>query len=246
MGRVEGKVSIITGAGSGIGAATAQRLGEEGAIVVLTDVNAEAGTKVAAGIPNAIFLQQDVRSEERWIEVVTETVARFGRLDVLINNAGLVRFADVETSSLEEFRFVLAVMLEGPFLGCKHAIPAMARSGGGSIINVASTAAMCGYSAVPAYSAAKGGILSLTRSVAVHCQEQANGIRCNVVVPGATDTPMAVAASTAGESRGSEQSVAMGVGTPRQVANMMLFLASDESSRVNGAPLIVDGGETMR
>lgn len=246
MGRVAGKVCIVTGAASGLGAADAIRLAEEGAHVVLTDVAEEAGRAVAAAIPGSIFLPHDVRNEDQWRSVITETMAKFGRLDVLVNNAGIVRFADVETATLDEFRFVTQVMLEGPFLGCKHAIPAMAASGGGSIINISSTAALCGYSAIPAYAAAKGGVLSMTRSVAVHCQEQNYNIRCNAIVPGAHDTPMMAAAGDQGEERGADQSAANGLASPVEVANLVLFLASDESRNITGTQLIIDNGETMR
>jgi 3(or 17)beta-hydroxysteroid dehydrogenase len=248
MGRVAGKVCIVTGASSGLGAADARRLAEEGASVVLTDVAEAAGRQLAAELPGALFLPHDVRDEARWIAVIAETVQRFGRLDVLVNNAGIVRFADIETSTLEEFRLVNAVMLEGTFLGCKHAIPAMAQGGGGSIVNVSSTSALCGYAAIPAYTAAKGAIIAMTRSIAVHCQDKGNGIRCNAIVPGAHDTPMIAAAFTenAGDAKGMEQSTGRGLGRPVDVANLVLFLASDESRQITGTQMIIDGGETMR
>jgi 3(or 17)beta-hydroxysteroid dehydrogenase len=194
MDRVTGKVCIVTGAASGLGAADARRLAEEGATVVLTDIAAEAGERLAAELPNAVFMRQDVSDEAGWKQVIGDTVARFGRLDVLVNNAGIVRFADIETCTIEEFRLHSQIMLEGTFLGCKHAIPAMAAGGGGSIINVASTSAVRGYAIIPAYTAAKGGILAMTRSVAAHCQDRGTTIRCNVIVPGAHDTPMIAAA----------------------------------------------------
>lgn len=139
-------------------------------------------------------------------------------------------------------------MSEGTFLGCKHAIPAMASSGGGSIINVSSVAAIKGVGVIPAYTAAKGAILALTRSVAVHCQEQRYNIRCNAIVPGAHDTPMtqAALAQLPQEEAGLEQIQAWGQGRPEDVANLVLFLASDESRQITGTSIVIDNGETMK
>lgn len=248
MGRVEGKVAIVTGAASGLGAADAQRLAAEGAKVVMTDVNATLGRDTAAGIPGAIFLDHDVRDEARWAEVVAESVARFGGLHILVNNAGIVRFASIEDCALEDFRLHQQVMVEGTFLGCKHGIPAMARSGGGAIINMASVAAVKGIGVLPAYSAAKGAIVSMTRSIAVHCQERKYGIRVNALIPGAHDTPMtrqAIAQLPPGEA-GLAQIQAMGQGRPEDVANLVLFLASDEGRQITGTAITIDNGETMK
>jgi 3(or 17)beta-hydroxysteroid dehydrogenase len=139
-------------------------------------------------------------------------------------------------------------MSEGTFLGCKHAIPLMARSGGGSIVNVSSVAAIKGIGVIPAYSAAKGAILALSRSVAVHCQERGYHIRCNAIVPGAHDTPMTVAALAGlpDEEAGLAQIQAQGQGAPRDVANLILFLASDESRQITGTHFVIDNGETMK
>ena len=247
MGRVAGKVVIVTGAASGLGAADARLLAREGASVVLTDVNETQGREVAAAIPGSTFLAHDVRDEARWREVVTAAVERYGRLDVLVNNAGLVKFKHVEAVSLEEFRVQLGVMAEGTFLGCKHAIPALAKSGGGSIVNMASIAAIKGLSSVFAYGAAKAAICAMTRSVAVHCIEQGNGIRCNALLPGAHDTPMTASALALlpTDYPGLDQ-IKKGQGRPEDVANLVLFLASDESVRITGASLVIDQGETIR
>lgn len=248
MARVEGKICIVTGAASGLGAADARRLTEEGATVVLTDVDEGRGAAVAGELPRAVFLRHDVSGEASWAAVVAEVDRRFGRLDVLVNNAGLVRFASIEDCSLEEYRLHQRVMSEGSFLGCKHAIPLMARSGGGSIVNVSSVAAIKGIGVIPAYSAAKGAILSLSRSVAVHCQEKGYGIRCNAIVPGAHDTPMTAAAmsSLPQEEAGLAQIQAQGQGKPEDVANLVLFLASDESRQITGTHFVIDNGETMK
>ena len=247
MGRVTGKVAIVTGAASGLGAADARLLAKEGASVVLTDVNATQGRETAASIPGAIFLQQDVRDEERWSAVVDETVKKLGRLDVLVNNAGLVIFQNVESATLADFRLQLAVMAEGTFLGMKHAIPAMAKGGGGSIINMASIAAIKGLSGTFAYGAAKAAIGSMTRSAAMHCQEQSYNIRINVLQPGAHDTPMTASAlaQLPPDYPGLDQ-IKKGQGRPEDVANLVLFLASDESVRINGASIVIDQGETVR
>ena len=184
MGRVAGKVVLITGAASGLGAADAALLADEGASVVLTDVNVQLGESVASKIPGAIFIAHDVREEAAWQNVIAQTLSHFGRLDCLVNNAGVVKFGSVEDCTLDEYRFINAVMSEGTFLGCKTVIPTLAASGGGSIINMASIAGVKGIAAVPSYSAAKGAVLALTRSVAAHCREVGNGIRCNAIIPG--------------------------------------------------------------
>lgn len=248
MGRVDGKVALITGGASGLGAADAKLLAAEGAKVVITDVNEDLGRQTAAAIGGAVFMPHDVRDEAAWKRVVASTVEHFGRLDVLVNNAGLVYFTDILNTPLEQFRLLNAVMSEGTFLGCKTAIPAMVQSGGGSIINVSSVAAIKGIGVIPSYSAAKGAIRSLTRSVAAFCQDQRNNIRCNVILPGAHDTPMtqqAQAELDAGDP-GLDQTRALGQGTPQDVANLVLFLASDESRHFTGAELVIDNGETMR
>jgi 3(or 17)beta-hydroxysteroid dehydrogenase len=247
MGRVSGKVALITGGASGLGAADARMLAAEGAKVVITDVQADLGRQLAASLPGALFLEHDVRDEGQWCDVVAQTVARFGKLDVLVNNAGLVRFADVEQCQLEDFRLQMQVMVEGCFLGCKTALPHMTKGGGGSIINVASVAALKGLSTIPAYSAAKAGIIALTRSVAVHCQEQGYRIRVNAIAPGAHDTPMTqqALAQLPGDSAGLDQVQAHGQGRPEDVANLVLFLASEESRQITGTHIVIDNGETV-
>lgn len=245
MGRVEGKVAIVTGAASGLGRADAELLVAEGARVMMTDVNAVGGRVLAEELgPNAAFMQHDVRDETRWKEVIAATVERFGRLDVLVNNAGVVVLADPEETTLEQFRYANEVMSEGVFLGCKHAIPAMRASGGGSIINMSSIASHLGYPIFFAYSAAKGAVRAMTKSIAVHCQVSGYGIRCNSIHPGAVETPMIRQA----EGRDQAQEVPDGVlpvgavGAPKDVAHMVLYLASDESRFVTGAELLLDNG----
>lgn len=247
MDRVKGKVALITGGASGLGAADARLLAAEGAQVVITDMQADLGRDVAASIPGALFLEHDVRDEGQWRDVVAQTTARFGGLDVLVNNAGLVRFGNVEECDLETFRLQMQVMVEGCFLGCHTALPHMTKGGGGSIINVASVAALKGISAIPAYSAAKAGILALTRSVAVHCIEQGYRIRVNAIAPGAHETPMtqAALAQLPQGNAGLDQVNAHGQGKPEDVANLVLFLASEESRQITGTHIVIDNGETV-
>jgi 3(or 17)beta-hydroxysteroid dehydrogenase len=246
-GRVAGKVAIVTGAAAGLGAADARTLAAEGAKVVLTDVNGQLGRETAAAIPGAVFMDHDVRDEDQWRHVIAETDRLFGRCDILVNNAGLVRFTPIEETTLEEFRLQNQVMSEGTFLGCKHVIPLMKRGGGGSIINMASVAAIKGVGPIISYSAAKGAIRSMSRTVAVYCQERGYNIRCNVLLPGAHDTPMTqqALAQLAPDEPGLAQTQNRGQGRPEDVAYLVLYLASDESRQVTGAEFVIDNGETI-
>ncbi len=246
MGRLEGKIALVTGGGSGLGAADCRRFAEEGARVIVSDINEDAARTVAAEIGEAaVALRHDVSSEDSWKAAIAEAEQRFGALHVLVNNAGIVVIADTEETTLEQFRKVQAVMSEGVFLGCKYAIPLMARSGGGSIVNMSSTASHLGYPVFFAYSAAKGAVRSLTKSVAIHCQQKGYKIRCNSVHPGSIETPMVQGAMG---RPGEEQEVPDGVlaagaiGHPRDVANLILYLASDESRFVTGAEFVIDNG----
>lgn len=247
MGKMDGRVALITGAASGLGLEDARVLAAEGAKVVMTDVQDDLGEEAAAAIPGAIYFNHDVRDEARWEEVIAETLDQFGRLDTLVNNAGLVRFANVEELDYDDFRLQTEVMLNGTFLGCKAAIPHMSRSGSGSIINMASVAGLKGISAIPAYTAAKAGIIGMTRSIAVHCREQNYRIRCNAIAPGGIVTPMtaqALAEMPEG-SAGLEQVTNHGMGQPIDVANMVLYLASDDGKHITGTTITIDNGETM-
>ncbi len=250
MGRLAGKVALVTGGGSGLGAADCEALAAEGARVIVTDVNLAAAQKVAARIGgDSIALALDVADEAQWIAIYAEIEKRFGALHVLVNNAGVVINADVEETTLEKFRWVNAIMTDGVFLGMKHAIPLMNRSGGGSIINMSSVGALLGYPIFFAYSAAKGAVRSMTKSVAVMCQVKGYAIRCNSIHPGAIETPMVQEA----EGRvGQAKEIPDGVlpfgtpGHPKDVAAMVVFLASDESRFITGAELVVDNGVTVR
>lgn len=247
MGRVQGKVAIVTGAARGLGAATAKRLAEEGATVVLTDILDELGATTAASIPGAIFLKQDVSSETRWKEVIAETTSRFGRLDILVNNAGAVRIADIESATLEDFQFTERVCLEGVFLGCKYALPALKAAGGGAIVNISALAGLRGVPLIPAYSGAKAGIDGLTRSIAVHCRDKGYKIRVNSVAPGAHDTPMTrLGMQHMDQDASIAKVVGAGLGEASDVANLVLFLSSDEARNITGQVLVIDNGASAR
>jgi len=250
-GRLEDKVAIVTGAASGIGRGCAELLAREGARVVLTDVNEELGREVAKAIGgDAVFVRHDVSDEQSWRAVIDATLARFGRLDVLVNNAGIILVADVESTTVEQWRRVMAVNAEGVFLGCKHAIPVMRESGGGSIINLSSAAGLVGTPPFAAYSASKGAVRILTKTVAAHCRAKGDGIRCNSLHPGGIDTPMVAAITRA--PRGGLRDIedlaapgrAVGYGNPADIAYLFLYLASDESRFMTGSELAIDGGLT--
>lgn len=250
VGRVEGKFALVTGGGSGLGAADCAALAREGATVIVTDIAIAPAQAVADRIGNgAVAYALDVADEAAWIALVAELDARFGRLDILVNNAGIVQMADCEDVTLEQFRRVNAIMNEGVFLGCKYCLPLLKQAENASIINMSSTGALLGYPIFFAYSAAKGAVRSMTKSIAVMCQVKGYRIRCNSVHPGSIETPMVQEA----EGRpGQARPVDTGVlpfgsnGAPEDVANLVLFLASDESRFITGAELVVDNAMTIR
>ncbi len=251
MGRVAGKVCIVTGAASGMGKADAIMLAAEGASVVLTDLNEKDGQAVAEQIgEQAIFVKHDVSNEADWQNVVKLAVEKFGRLDVLVNNAGMMALGNVVDCSLEDYRRVNAVNSEGVFLGCKTAIPAMEAAGnGGSIINMSSVAALHGMSFVAAYSASKGAVAALTKSVALYCREKRNGIRCNSIHPDGVKTPMVFKVATGAETASREEIESLSTEAhpmcePEDIASLVLYLASDESKFVNAAEMLIDNAAT--
>lgn len=251
MKRLENKIAIVTGAAKGLGEADARLFGEEGATVVLTDVDVENGERVAHEIGGAArFVKQDVRDEAGWEKLVRQTVEDFGGLDVLVNNAGVVEAGNIETQTAEEYKFIMEVSADGTFFGCKHAVPAMKETGGGSIINMASIASVQGEAFVVAYCAAKGAVESLTRSVAVHCALKKYNIRCNSVHPSGIVTPMTenigpMMIKAGLSSLEDMMAGASKMGEPKDIANTVLFLASDESKFINGAQIRVDNAMSV-
>jgi 3(or 17)beta-hydroxysteroid dehydrogenase len=249
MGRLAGKIAIITGAAKGLGEADARMFAREGATVILTDVDRLVGAQLAAEIGgNAEFHYHDVRHDAEWKALVEDVVARHGRLDILVNNAGVVTLGNIETQTEDDYRFIMAVSADGTFFGCKHAVIAMKETGGGSIVNMASIASIIGEPSVAAYAAAKGAIESLTRSVAVHCANNHYNIRCNSVHPAGILTPMVidVMRQTGAISADADPRTApIQLGSPDDIANTVLFLASDESRYISGAAIRVDSAKSV-
>ena len=259
MKRVEGKVALVTGGASGIGAACAATLAREGASVVITDLQDPKGEALAREIGGgAIFLHHDVTSEEAWIGVVAEVKRAFGRLDILVNNAGIgLSCPSITQMSLADFRRQQAVNVEGVFLGLKHSIPLMREAGnGGSIINMSSVAGLKGTAILAGYCATKGAVRLLTKAVALECADAKDGIRVNSVHPGIIETPIwetIVGMEAPGSNSPpdleamSAMIVPLGVkGLPQDIADGVLWLASSESRYVTGTELVIDGGLTTR
>lgn len=252
MNRVAGKIALVTGAANGLGAAAARVLAAEGARVLLTDIDTEKVEAQTCAInrdrpDSAAWMRHDVASQSDWEAVLARASERFGGLHVLVNNAGIGSLASVEEETLENWRRVHAVDLDSVFLGCKHAIPVMAASGGGSIVNISSVSGIIAGHNLAAYNSAKAAVRHLSKSVALHCARQGNGIRCNSVHPSFVDTP--ILDRLAGGTRREEavgklaRQIPLGrIGRPDDVAYAVVYLASDESSFVTGAELVVDGG----
>jgi 3(or 17)beta-hydroxysteroid dehydrogenase len=251
MGRVDGKVALITGGASGIGLAAARLFLDEGAKLVLTDRDKPAAAAALAVLGHAAsFHSLDVTREDHWIAVTDAVAAEFGRLDVLVNSAGVALLRDIEATTLEEWRALMAVNLDGTFLGCKHAVRVMKERGGGSIVNMSSVAGMIGYGSLAAYGASKAGVRLLTKTVALHCARKGYNIRCNSVHPSFAETPMldAIIASARDPQKMADHTTNAAplgrLAQPIEVARAILFLASDESTFTTGAELVVDGGLT--
>ncbi len=250
MGRMEGKVALVTGGALGMGKAHSQLLAKEGAKVVVTDVKEKEGKAVVEGIKQAggeaTFLKHDVSKESEWKAVVDKAIGEFGKVDVLVNNAGILVLKNCKDTSVDEFDRVMNINVKGVFLGCKHILPAMQKAGGGSIVNISSIYGLIGApgGVALAYQASKGAVRILTKSVAA--EYAAYDIRANSIHPGLIATPMTSDITESAELN----EMVLGptilgrAGKPEEVANAILFLASDESSYVNGAEIVVDGGYT--
>jgi len=251
MGRVDHKVALVTGGASGIGFATAGLFADEGAKVVLTDLDkSRTGAAMAELGQRARFHELDVTREDDWIAVTDAVGSEFGRLDILVNCAGVSLLKDIEATTLDEWRSLMAVNLDGTFLGCKHAIRVMKDRGGGSIVNMSSVAGLVGAANLAGYSASKGGVRLLTKSVALHCARKGYNIRCNSVHPSFVETPMLQSMlAAARDPRKLETNYAKAaplgrLAKPIEIARTILFLASDESAFTTGAEVVVDGGLT--
>lgn len=259
MKKLESKIALITGAAQGIGAASALDMASEGATVVIGDLSEELGQKTAQLIRskggNAAFIRLDVTKEADWMEVISKIKADFGALHILVNNAGIGRPAPITEMSYETFRLVCAINLDGMFLGMKHAIPLITASGGGSIINLSSTASRKPYANMSAYCASKAGLAHLTRVAALECAQNRTNIRVNSIHPGIIETPAwgDLGALNGGDATTrinldemAETTVALGYkGAPDDIANAIIFLASEASSYITGSELVVDGGQTL-
>src|SRR5579862_2832888 len=255
MGQVDGKVAIVTGAASGIGAACAQTLAREGARVVATDIDEARGAALVEAIAGAggeaLFLPHDVTDEARWQQVAGEIERRYGRLDVLMANAGIgIMVPSIVEMSLADWRKQTAINLDGVFLSVKHCLPLMRKSGGGSIIMTSSIAGLRGSATLAGYCATKGGVRLFAKAIAMECASFGDGIRVNSVHPGIIDTP--IWGKLAGgrnapidiDEYGRRGAPLGRVGKPQDIANGVLFLASDAANYITGTELVIDGGIT--
>jgi 3(or 17)beta-hydroxysteroid dehydrogenase len=256
MGRVEGKVALVTGGAMGIGKACALLLAREGAAVVVTDIQEADGAAVAQAIEaaggRALFVKHNVAQEADWQRVIKETLGAFGRLDIVVNNAGIGKTTNVEEDTLEGWRFLLSVNLDSVFLGTQYGIKALKRTGGGSIINMSSIEGIVGDPGIASYNASKGGVTLLTKSAALYCAKAGYNIRVNSVHPGYIMTPLITStmdASGNGEAmlKYLESLHPVGhLGEPDDIAYGVLYLASDEAKFVTGSQLVIDGGYTAQ
>ncbi len=252
MGRVQGKIALVTGAASepSLGRATAMTLAREGAKLVVTDIDEEGVQDCAQKIRDAggeaIALRQDVVSEEGWKDVIARTIETYGRLDVLVNNAGIAVLKLLDDLTIDDWNRQINVNLTSVFLGTKYAVPEMRKAGGGSIVNLSSVAGLIGLQRCIAYSASKGGVRLMTKSIALEVGK--DKIRCNSVHPGVIWTNMQAGARDSLSKEAGRAATAnfpiSRLGEPEDIANCVLYLASDESSYVTGTEFTVDGGMT--
>jgi len=249
--RLQGKCAFVTGAASGLGRAIADVFVAEGAKVALADIDRERGVAAARALGAAAhFIAHDVTEEIAWEKNLAAAVRQLGGLHILVNNAGVGTLGNVEDTTLEAWRSVHRVNLDGVFLGCKHAIKHIAASGGGAIINMSSVAGLIGVPNMAAYCSSKGGVRLLTKSVAMHCARRRYQIRCNSIHPVYIQTPMVEAMLNSSRDPGAlkdalAHAIPLGrLGQPEEVAALAVYLASDESKLVTGAEFAIDGGLT--
>jgi len=254
MGRVEGKVAIVTGGASGVGKADALLLAREGAKVILTDIDDKNGAavekEIAAKGGTALFVKQDIAQEADWVRVIGLAKEKFGGLDVLVNNAAILQAGTIEDATLEQWQRIMRINADGYFLGCKHGFAAMKERGAGSIVNMSSMAGIGGVSSFCAYSASKGAVAAMTRSIAAHARFNGLKIRCNSIHPDGIKTPMVFnmprdPSKTSQVREKDPKRVMDRFAEPEDIANLVLFLASDESRFMNGAEVRIDNGYLM-
>ncbi len=256
---LDGKVALVTGAAQGLGAATARALAQAGARVVLTDIAEEEGAATAASIKGSLFLHHDVTRERDWQRVLAAAIDHFGRLDIVVNNAGIESAALLADCELEDFKRVMAVNVDGTFLGLKWAIRAMRPGGqagkGGSIINLSSVAGLVGVVGLSAYCSAKGAVRMMSKSAALECAGLGYGVRVNSIHPGLVESKMGsqlirevAAMGLAGDEAGADALLAamhpLGYGLPDDVSSAVCYLASDAARWITGSELVLDGGLT--
>lgn len=248
--RLANKIAIITGASRGVGAANARLLAEHGAKVILTDVNEKDGQAVADSIgEQAQFVCQDVSSEQGWIDLMAMVEKSYDRLDILVNNAAILSNSTVSEETLSGWQRLFKINCDSVFLGTQSALALMEKNGGGSIINMSSSAALMGMPHFAAYGASKAAVRGFSQSVAVYCSQAKNKVRCNTIHPDSIATPMVMEVGMKMAQQGkqvADQARTMPyVCQPEAIANTVLFLASDESSHINGAAITVDNGATI-
>lgn len=256
MNRLQNKVALVTGGSVGLGRAQAMLMAQEGAKVVITDIKEADGLELVDEIKSkngkAIFIKHDVAEESEWKQVMDQAIEKYGRLDILVNNAGVALAKNVEETTLEEWRWLMSINLDGVFLGTKYGIMTMKKYGGGSIINLSSIEGLIGDPNLAAYNASKGGVRIFTKSAALYCAQKGYNIRINSVHPGYIWTPMV---ENFLKSQGDVESGRKAldalhpighIGEPDDIAYGVLYLASDESKFVTGTELVIDGGYTAQ